>query len=116
MGCRKMSLCEINDIINRSDRALCVACGCGGKVSGFMDCAAVKINGEYRLTLSGRAGRAMLNAIADGQTVTCKFSGTDCCGKYCVTASGEPYNVRMRDNCTVCFNMTDLVTDGVLNY
>ena len=116
MGCRRLSKCEINDIINRSDTALCTVCGCGGTVGKCMNCDAVKINGEYRLTLSGRAGREMLNAIAGGETVTCKFVGSDCCGKYCVTASGEPYNVRMCNNCSLYFNMTDLVTDGVLRY
>ncbi len=111
-----MSQCEINDVIRRADRALCSVCGCGEMLSRCLECSAVKINGEYRITCEGNVCNRMLSALAGGETVTCKFTGRNCCGTYCVTASGEPDNVTLCGCNGVKFTLCDFDTDGVLRF
>lgn len=116
VGCRRLSQCEINSVLADSENALVTANNCCNTVSRNMDAYAVKINGDYRLTLEGSVCSRMMNALANGESVTVKYAGRNCCGMYCVTASGVPDSVTVCGCNRVRISLTDFITDGVLRY
>lgn len=116
MGCRKLSSCEINSVIANDSEATVFADSCCNRVSREMCASAVKINGDYRITCEGRVCNMMINALASGDSVTVKYSGKNCCGKYCVTASGVPDSVTLLTDNRVRFTLSDFITDGILRY
>ncbi len=116
MRCRKLSSCEINNVLANSDRALVSVVRCCSDVSREMCAFAVKVNGSYRLTFEGSMCAEMLKALSTGDTVTVKYTGRNCCGMYCVTAAGEPDGVTVCGCNKIRFTLSDFVTDGVLKY
>ncbi|MCR4563255.1 MAG: hypothetical protein K5755_01280 [Clostridiales bacterium] len=116
MRCRKLDSCEINSIIANSERAKVTVALCCRNMSREMCASAVKINGSYRLTLEGELCAQMLNALSASDAVTVKYTGSNCCGTYCVTASGVPDSVTVCGCNRVKFTLTDFITDGVLKY
>ena len=116
VACRRLSECEINNILANSDNALVSVENCCNTITRNLCSSAVKINGDYRLTLEGNVCSRMMNALANGETVTVKYAGRNCCGMYCVTATGEPDSVTLCGCNKVRFTLTDFVTDGVLRY
>ena len=116
VGCRKLDLCEINGVLADSEKAFVTAERCCKTAGSEMCASAVKINGSYRLTLKGAVCNTMLNALASGEGVTVKYTGRNCCGKYCVTASGVPDSVTVGGRDEVTFTLSDFITDGIMKY
>jgi hypothetical protein len=116
VNCRKLTSCEINSIIAESEKALVSVSECCNTLKREMCASAVKINGNYRLTFEGVACERMINAFGAGETVTVKYTGRNCCGKYCVTAVGTPESVTSCGCNRVRITLTDFITDGVLRY
>ena len=116
MCCRQLTESEINNVLGSTGLARVSVDMCCGTAASQMCSSGVRINGSYRLTLEGAVNRRMMNAIAGGEPVTVRYTGRTCMGRYVVTASGEPEDVTMTDNCRMSFNLTDFVTDGILRY
>ena len=116
MNCRKLTSCEINSIIAESERAFVSVVSCCNTVGRDMCVGAVKVNGDYRITAEGTACPVMLNILSSGEPVTVKYTGRNCCGKYCVTAVGTPESVTSCGCNRVRITLTDFITDGVLRY
>ena len=116
VNCRKLTSCEINNVLSGSEKALVSVNFCCNTLKKEMCCYAVKINGSYRITCEGKVCAQMLNALGAGESVTVKYTGTNCCGTYCVTAVGEPESVTACACDKVKITLTDFITDGILKY
>ena len=116
MRCRELSGCEINNVFANSERATVSVTSCCRDMSREMCASAVKINGSYRLTLEGEVCARMLNALGSGDGITVKYTGRNCCGMYCVTASGVPDSVTACGCNRVKITLTDFIADGILRY
>ena len=116
MCCRQLTQSEIDSVLGTTGLARVSVDMCCSAVSSQMCSSGVRINGDYRLTLEGPVNRRMMNAIANGEPVTVRYTGRTCMGQYDITATGEPEDVTTTDNCRMSFNLTDYVTEGILRY
>lgn len=116
MCCREMTQTEIDNVLSRTGLANVSADICCSSANSQMCSFSVRINGDLRLTLEGPVNRRLMNAVAEGEPVTVRYTGRTCMGNYRVTVTGEPEDFSMTDNCTMRFNLTDYTAEGVLRY
>ena len=112
-NCFALTTGEACAVVGRSNRCMLNVCACSGPMSVCMNCSAVKINGNYTLTLEGPLNPRVLAAIADNDEVTCVCK--ECCGNgtKTVTVEGTATAVDSCNRCNMKIRVYDTDISGV---